>query len=614
MGFGPGHPRYWGDLPLDVELYDSNPLVPKAVVPDLWAEAASLGASPGGSAAAASPRFPLAGAAGGSFSIPLGMGVLPEVYLGPLAQPGTSLERDGLAAFSAGFFLDPDLVDASTLDLINEADYLRYQSPQPRRLQGIHAVLGIEEVTLLAVPDAVQCGWALSAPPASLGGLEFPHLQHPEWWRFEPCDPQFAIPLASQPPRDHFLACDLLVLPAPELSAAEPDGIGAFQLTWTDPQVSPPADLSGRGFILEEATTPDFSDTGELYRGQETVLSIYSRSPGDYYYRVRMVSGEVSSDWSNGVGVRVALPDRWVVLAEADYQAGPLLAVQRGLLRMCAARGDLFAALVLPGHYREDQAIDHVGRLKSFLDEPIPVGSGFSLPLSGAEAPALSYGAVYHPWLAGNDEALSGSSNAAAIGPTPGAAGAILQTPPDGAALGVLAARALARGAWVAAANEPLQGVVALAPAISRERWLDLQDAGINLVRQEPDGFMTLNSATLSADPDLDEINVRRLLSLLRRLAQREGAGYVFEPNDTVFQRLVQRSFEAWLALMFNRGAFAGRTQAESFQVNVISTPQDVDAGRFIVELRVAPSLPLKFLTIRLVQTGERGLIQEGRS
>lgn len=610
LGLAQGHPRFWGDLPLDETLYDANPLVPRAVPPALWAEAAGLSGSSSPTGGAAT-RFPLAGPDAGSasplFFFPLGMGALPEAYLGPLAGPGTPLERDGLAAFSAELFLDPDLVGASAGDLLNEADYLRYQSPVPRRLKGIHAFLGIEEATLAAAPDAVQRGWTLSAPPAELGGLTFPPLPHPEWWRFQACDPRPAPPQADRPPREHFLACDLLILPAPELDAVEPDSIGSFRLTWTvDPDVQLPEKSV---FVLEEATTTSFADAEELYRGTETSQSLYSRSPGEYYYRVRVELGEITGNWSNGVGVRVALADRWVVLAEVDYQVEPLLAVQRSLLRLCAARGDLFAALALPEHYREDQAIAHASRLKSFQDVPIPVGPAFSLPLSIAEAPAMSYGAVYHPWLVGLEE-----SQAPAGQPAGAAAQPYRRMPPEGAALGVLAQRSLGRGAWVAAANEPLDGIVALTPAISRQRWLDLQEAQVNLFRQEPDGFMTLNSDTLSDDPDLAEINVRRLLSLLRRLALREGAAYVFEPNDTVFQRMVQRGFESWLTLMFGRGAFSGRTAAESFQVNVISTPQDIDAGRFIVELRVAPSLPLKFLTIRLVQTGVHGLVQEGRS
>jgi phage tail sheath protein FI len=101
---------------------------------------------------------------------------------------------------------------------------------------------------------------------------------------------------------------------------------------------------------------------------------------------------------------------------------------------------------------------------------------------------------------------------------------------------------------------------------------------------------------------------------LLRRLALKLGATYVFEPNSAAFRRLVERGFTAMLDGMFVRGAFAGKSPATSYEVNVdssINSPQSVEQGRFIVEIRVAPSLPMTFLTIRLVQTGERGFVSE---
>jgi phage tail sheath protein FI len=188
--------------------------------------------------------------------------------------------------------------------------------------------------------------------------------------------------------------------------------------------------------------------------------------------------------------------------------------------------------------------------------------------------------------------------------------------PPDGAACGVLAARAFARGAWIAPANEPLRGVIGLNPPVARARLLDLQEAQINVFQQQPRGFLAMSEDTLADDDDLRPINVRRLLILLRRLATRLGSRYVFEPNDDSFRRLVQRGFEAMLDDLFSRGAFAGKTRQTSFQVvtsDSLNTQTSVDQGRFIVELRVAPSLPLTFLTIRLIAAGDRGMIVEGR-
>ena len=104
--------------------------------------------------------------------------------------------------------------------------------------------------------------------------------------------------------------------------------------------------------------------------------------------------------------------------------------------------------------------------------------------------------------------------------------------------------------------------------------------------------------------------NVRRLLALLRRLALLHGADYVFEPNDAAFRRRIERGFEAILGLLFERGAFAGaprrRGATGSRSATRRTRPQSVDAGRLIVELQVAPSVPLEFLTVRLVRSGDR--------
>ena len=185
--------------------------------------------------------------------------------------------------------------------------------------------------------------------------------------------------------------------------------------------------------------------------------------------------------------------------------------------------------------------------------------------------------------------------------------------PPDGAMCGLYARQELERGAWIAPANQPLPGVAALTPAIPDDRRGDLLAAQINQIRQEPRGFLNLSTDTLSQDELLRPVNVRRLLMLLRRLAIRQGAGYVFEANSDGFRRLVKREFEATLGYLFTRGAFVGGIPATSFQVDVSGAPGDLDAGRLIVELRVAPALPLAFLTVRLVQIGDRARVLEVR-
>jgi phage tail sheath protein FI len=100
-------------------------------------------------------------------------------------------------------------------------------------------------------------------------------------------------------------------------------------------------------------------------------------------------------------------------------------------------------------------------------------------------------------------------------------------------------------------------------------------------------------------------------MSLLRRVAVRRGAPYVFEPNGDVLRRAVERGFTQMLDSMFRQGAFGGRTVEEAFRVSVEPTAADRDGGRLIVEIGVAPSQPMRFLTVRLFQSGERFTIAE---
>lgn len=615
LGFEARHGRFWGSLPTDEALYQESDAgstdTPATVI---WRQVGDLF------------RFPLAGighakadaSASANANVndytevyfPLTMAVVPETYLGPVILHGSPVQRDGLAEFDARLFIDRDLFSVGTEALSAQADFLRYLAPKPRRLTGMHAAFALEEATIIVIPDAVHRGW-LPHAEEKLPQLPEPTASpRPDWWHFLDCNPppaentprladcdpetseKLTIKAGQQPPWGHFLRCSIRFVPAPQFSAVPGvSASGTFTLSW---ESSPPLPPLPAGYVLQESTIPDFNDAETIYSGELTSFTIYGRRPGDYFYRVRAEEKENFSDWSAGVIARVASESNWALKQEKDYAPDTLLAVQRALLRMCAARGDLFCVLTLPAEYREDKAIDYVAALK---------GAGGPetenvAPLSVGEASDFSYGAVFHPWLIGEGKQT----------------GSLRRIPPCGAVSGVFAARALIRGAWIAPANQPMHGIVALAPPISRERRLDLQDARINLIRQEPRGFIVLDADTLSDDEDFRPINVRRLLILLRREALKLGATYVFEPNSPAFRRLIERGFTGMLNDMFVRGAFAGARPDTAYQVvadDFLNTEESVEQGRFIVELRVAPSLPLTFLTIRFIQTGDRSSVTE---
>jgi hypothetical protein len=612
LGFEARHERFWGTLPTDETLYQDllDDVAKDTRANVLWRQVGDLF------------RFPLAGVNRAN-DVYFPLTLVPDVFLGPVKLDGSELQRDGLAQFDALLFLDRDLISVHTEALASQAEFLMYLAPNPRRLTGMHAAWSLEEATIIAIPDAVHRGWLLQAqekPPQP----DEPEAQPiPDWWHLVDCNPQAAAPVNPlhdcdglerdeteettrqvrlapadspfkfEPPLGNFLNCGISEVPAPLLTAS-PDvsPSGTYTLSWDS---SLPPDTN---YVLQEATIADFDDAETIYSGALTSFTFYGRKTGVYFYRVRAAVGQNLSDWSRGATVRVAAEARWALKPEAEFVPDVLLAVQRSLLRMCAARGDLFCVLSLPVEYREDKAIEYVATLKEWLNTPATQGVD---PLSAGEVNDFSYAAIYHPWLINAEGAQSDS---------------LRRIPPCGAVSGVFARRSLSRGAWIAPANEPMRGVVALVPPISRERRLAIQNTNINLVRQEPRGFIVLDSDTLSDDPDFRPINVRRLLILLRRQALRLGATYVFEPHSPAFRRLVERGFTGMLDQMFARGAFAGSSPATAYQVVAdasLNTSQSVDQGRFMVELRVAPSLPLTFLTIRFIQTGDRSFVTEVR-
>lgn len=611
LGFAVDHARWWNALPSDRDLFAAPEQVDRHPWAALWHECAT-------------PRWPLAGArSSGHLALPLGLEDAIGVWAGADVQTLDASVRDGLGDFGAALFLDPDLVEAGSLALLESADFLRYQSPQPRDLLGIHAVLGVEEVTLLAVPDAAHLGWDLHPVELPEPPPPFPPPYRPEWLGGDLCAGLPAAdagePLPSTQPSgppsaplwERFLRCDLDVVAAPQPTPlAQVTLDGSYRLDWSETPPDLNAGAPATIYELEEAALANFADAVLVQVGAETHFERFGRGPGDLYYRVRARRGEAFSNWSAPAAVRIAAGPAWRARSADDYQPETLIAVQRALLRLCAARGDLSAVLALPAFYREREAIEHVARLRAADAPALPIvytGGALprtvtSLPLSTGEARAFSFASLYHPWLVLRDPAHDGE------------APVYLRLSPEGAACGILARRALARGAWVAPANELLPDVVALSPEPDRIRLLDLQEAQVNTLLQEPRGFLALSADTLSVDESLRPLNVRRLLILLRRLALRLGARYVFEPNSDAFRRLVQRGFEAMLDDLYARGAFAGATPESAFQVitdSSLNTPQSVDAGRFFVELRVAPSLPMRFITVRLVQTHDRTLTVE---
>jgi hypothetical protein len=324
------------------------------------------------------------------------------------------------------------------------------------------------------------------------------------------------------------------------------------------------------------------------------------------------VAGPVPLDVTTPQGT-ATLPDAFTYLAQATTPTLPrpslpapadepgsldrLLGVQQAVVTFCQARADVVGILSLPGHFEQRDCSFWLGAFRERLGLPRQA----TFPDEARELADLSYVAAYHPWL---------------LVPDQDAPGRVRSVPPDGAICGAIATRELERGVWVAPANTPLRGALGVLPALSTDDWATLFDLGFNVIRQEPRDVRAMSAHTLSGVRSLLQVSVRRLLILLRKLAVERGMDFVFESNHEVFREGVRATLNDLLRTLGERGAFVSAQPGIGFRVVTdasVNPPQEVERGRFVAEIGVAPSQPAEFITVLLTRTGE-GLLQVGEA
>jgi hypothetical protein len=79
----------------------------------------------------------------------------------------------------------------------------------------------------------------------------------------------------------------------------------------------------------------------------------------------------------------------------------------------------------------------------------------------------------------------------------------------------------------------------------------------------------------------------------------------VFEPNSPALWSTIQRSLSNFLTAVWRSGALMGNTPEEAFFIDVgftTMTQADIDAGRLIVRVGIAPVKPAEFVIFRIAQ------------
>lgn len=208
-----------------------------------------------------------------------------------------------------------------------------------------------------------------------------------------------------------------------------------------------------------------------------------------------------------------------------------------------------------------------------------------------------SWCAAYHPWLMASRRAQ---------GP-----GMLRPMPPSAVAAGIIARKELQHGIQYGPANEVAREIVSLAETLPDGRAGVFHPQGMNCFVREADGIHLVSARTLSRDPQWRQLSVRRLVLMLRRTLLRETQWAVFETNGPALWADLRYAIENMLRRLFQAGAFAGATEAESYFVRVLRERAMQDRGQLIVEIGVAPTEPLEFILIQLARAGDGTLTLE---
>ena len=135
-----------------------------------------------------------------------------------------------------------------------------------------------------------------------------------------------------------------------------------------------------------------------------------------------------------------------------------------------------------------------------------------------------------------------------------------------------------------------------------------LNPRGVNCIRDfrtDGRGIRLWGARTMSSDPEWKYINVRRLFIFIEGSIDQGTQWVVFEPNDEPLWAQVRRSISNFLIGVWKSGALMGLTQDEAFFVKcdrTTMTEDDIENGRLVCYIGVAPVRPAEFVIFRISQ------------
>ena len=200
------------------------------------------------------------------------------------------------------------------------------------------------------------------------------------------------------------------------------------------------------------------------------------------------------------------------------------------------------------------------------------------------------YAALYYPWVTVFD----------------GITRQPLNLPPSGFVAGIYARNDTERAVYKAPANEVVRGAIGFETLINTAQQEVLNPEGINCFRFfEGRGLRLWGARTISSDPEWKYVNLRRYFAYLERSIDKGTQWAVFEPNGEALWANVRATIRDFLVNEWASGALLGDKPEKAFFVRCdrsTMTQNDLDNGRLVCLIGVAPLRPAEFVIFRIGQ------------
>jgi len=196
------------------------------------------------------------------------------------------------------------------------------------------------------------------------------------------------------------------------------------------------------------------------------------------------------------------------------------------------------------------------------------------------------HAALYHPWVVAE----------------PAVGGVLL--PPSGFVAGAYARGDLERGVLKPPTGVLVEGAAGLESVLDRSDQALLNQDGVNVLRAfEGEGVRMWGARTISSDPEWKYVNLRRYFAYLEHSIDRGTQWAVFEPNGEDLWARIRAAVEAFLGAQWQAGGLMGRRPEDAYFVRcdrTTMTQDDLDHGRLVVVVGVAPVRPAEFVIFRI--------------